>query len=214
MSHELPPKQREQALQFNKFILDNYVPVLRDIASAGNINQESTDGCDKYLSVVLANGDYYSVGVTDITQYVPGKGGPHTEIEIMRLLEQADGTPYETLRQYSYDSIFSTRVITTRTAKVDEDKPGNSLGISSVDDPKETLLLFGQFATITDTGDVAQTCEIIDAGPATELLYKHEKEKEKLFRKIELLKKHRSPRLKKPLLDRIMGENGNSWNWK
>jgi hypothetical protein len=165
-----------------------------------------------HQSVVRANGDYYSVRVIDVEHSVYGSGGSHSEIEITRLLEQGDGASYQTLRQYTYDSMPSTRVITVSTAKVNEESPGESHDTESIDEAKETLLLFGQFATIDDSGEVAVTCKPVDTNKAEKIMRKHELEKARLFKRIELLKRHRAPRIKKGLLDKILG-SFESWTW-
>jgi hypothetical protein len=127
---------------------------------------------------------------------------------------QGDDTPYAALRSYTYDTLPSTRVVTTRTIRLNENFLDRSFTSGTIDEPKETMLFFGQFATIDDAGEVVLACEAVDAEKASEMRQRHEAELEKLLQRIEWRKKGRKPRVKRKLLDRILGENGNNWKWQ
>lgn len=208
MSHENSPDNREQDLQRNRALMAAYVPIFREIASQENLAKDPTESLAAYTSVVLAGGDYFVVAVSDITKLTLVKSGPQqSTVQLERLLAQPNKTSYNTIRRYSYEAFAAaspSEAITASVVKVGDTPEAETHESYLLYDPKETLDLFSQFATVDVTGNVERTCEVIERKQAQEIVRSHYRKVVRLSMNIDRVKSGKRPRITGSLLDRIL----------
>lgn len=175
-SHELGPKQREEALKQAKQVIDTYIPVFDDIARSNLSLEELNDqlGRDSFHSaaVVAFNNAYFRIVTSHLRH---GQLGKRTSIILERLMPiPKSGSYYGSSIIYSFDSDASSRVITQRQLIANE-AHGVATEDDMIDSAEEIQKLFKGFVDINDDGTTTEKFAVLDEKATEKVMKRHNK---------------------------------------